>query len=971
MGRTAYPSAAGLRDGPVADGLHRLVRLTAASLHAPAAVVSLSDGGGQVVVAATGIDDTARPVTASVCARVAARDAASVVTDARVGRRERAAQGKGAAAWAGLPLHDADGRVLGTLCALDTRPHVWDAAQLALADDLAHLAEDEIVAHRQVYRLRAVLEHAYEAVVDIDAAGRIRTWTSAAEQRFGRSAAEALGRPLGELVFVSASRPTWQYALQQVRADGTDVSVEATLCDRDGRAFPAEVSVRTGIAPVAADGFGGQAGPVLSVCVRDISDQQAAKQLEEERTFLRALLDSLDVAVIAAAPDGRAVFASRTMRQLHSHAPLPPTIKGAAASLHLFEADGRTPLRDEQTPLACALAGQYLQGRQLVTRPPGQTSRYLSVNARPITGDDGRTLGAVIAVHDITAQRRTQMLRQAQHSVAQALAEAADSEQAATGVLAGVVQSLGWVCGEYWEVEIGGDAITRLASWNTPGWDVSRFTGDRTLTFERGHGLAGLVWARGEAMWSADLPADRRDVTRIRQALQAGLHTAIGLPVHSGGQKVLGVLTFFTDAVQEPDADLTDMLKGICAQMGRYLERRHAEELTVALAENRRQFERLVAQVNDNIWTAEIMADGKARPVYISASGLGVLGQRVATESDDMIDFLTRLVHPEDRPAFDAYCRTLRGGRPAQLEYRLTGLDGRTRWIWTRALPRREGERLFVDGVSTDVTSRHLIAEERERLLARQQEQVRRLRELDAMKDELMALVTHELRNPIGAIRGYAEMLADDTGLTSGQRRFVEVIDRKTAHLQHLVDDLLELARFESGCIALTPQPVALGELVADAVVEHRPAAQAKRLTVTAEVAGEPTVHGDPVRLRQVLDNLLSNSIKYTPGGGSVAVTVRSDDNGGGGEDARPQVVLSVADSGIGVPPEQYDQLFTRFFRASTALDAGIEGTGLGLSITRAIVEAHGGAVAAAPGAQGGTVFTVRLPAAPVASSSH
>ena len=172
--------------------------------------------------------------------------------------------------------------------------------------------------------------------------------------------------------------------------------------------------------------------------------------------------------------------------------------------------------------------------------------------------------------------------------------------------------------------------------------------------------------------------------------------------------------------------------------------------------------------------------------------------------------------------------------------------------------------------------------------------------------------------------------------------------------MQALVDDLRDLARLEAGELPIDPRPVSVSRLVRDVVAVQQPAARAKNVTVTVKVPQHVPVEADPVRLRQVLDNLLSNAIKYTPAAGAVTITARHVDG---------QAVLTVADTGIGIPAEQYPRLFDRFFRADNAVRQGIKGTGLGLAITKAIVEAHGGRISAAPGASGGTTITVVLPA--------
>ncbi|WP_157240370.1 ATP-binding protein [Catenuloplanes japonicus] len=228
-------------------------------------------------------------------------------------------------------------------------------------------------------------------------------------------------------------------------------------------------------------------------------------------------------------------------------------------------------------------------------------------------------------------------------------------------------------------------------------------------------------------------------------------------------------------------------------------------------------------------------------------------------------------------------------------------------------------------------------------------------RGLDRMREDLVAVVSHELRGPIAAIRGYAEVLLDDPALADLHRRWAGVIDRKSADLERLVGDLLDLAALDSGHIGIVSRPVPLGRLVREAVDEHAPAAAERNIVISAEIGQHLPVFGDPLRLRQVVGNLLSNAVKYTPPGGAVRVTAAIEDG---------RARLTVADTGIGVPPEEFPLLFERFFRTRTAVERGIKGTGLGLAITKAIVDAHGGAISAAPREGGGTEFTISLPAA-------
>ncbi|GGS76307.1 hypothetical protein GCM10010156_38830 [Planobispora rosea] len=814
--------------------------------------------------------------------------------------------------------------------------------------------------------LQSILERAHDAFISLDGTATVRAWNAAAERLFGWSAEEAIGRDVSDLIAPPALRRRYREGLSVLYEHGPGVlpdrRVELVVADRSGREFPIEMTLQ-----MDDDARGATA---VHAFVHDISArQEAQRQLEAERTFLQALLDSLDVGVVACDARGRATVTNQTTRQIYgdiSDSPVPP--EAWPETYHLFTPDGRTRLRPEQVPLARALAGEHVDGQQVMICPPGQGARRCLVNARPIITRDGHHLGAVLAMRDITDQHRVQVQREAQHAVAQALAEASSAEAAATGVLIAVVRALGWTYGEYWQVATDRQSMVRTSWWSRPDRDVSGFAGDRHARVRRGEDLPGGVWDTGETTWIPDLGAEPRPFLLKQAALDAGLRAAIALPVRSGEQ-VLGVLIFCADTVQEPDDQLADLLDGTCAHVGRYLERRRAEELATDLAESRRHFARVVAQLDDNIWTAQVTSDGQLRSTFRGSNIGTVLG--VEPPGDVNVGILiSERTHPEDRALWAGFRAELIAGRPAQAELRIIGLDGVTRWIWIRGTPRREGEQTFVDGISTDVTERHRLADERDRV-----------------KDELVALVSHELRNPIGTIRGYVEMLLETAGLTETQRRFADVIDRTSAHLLHLVDDLLDLTRLDAGQISVEARPVSLTRLVREAVEDHRGAAEAKRLAVSVETTPPLPVHADPLRLRQVLDNLLSNAIKYTPEGGAVTVTAApysaglakyaepvefaelGDPYSGGADPAGQSAVVTVSDTGIGIPPEQYGQLFSRFFRASTAREAGIKGTGLGLAITKAIVEAHGGTIAAGPREGGGTVLTVRLPIATVESS--
>jgi signal transduction histidine kinase len=229
-------------------------------------------------------------------------------------------------------------------------------------------------------------------------------------------------------------------------------------------------------------------------------------------------------------------------------------------------------------------------------------------------------------------------------------------------------------------------------------------------------------------------------------------------------------------------------------------------------------------------------------------------------------------------------------------------------------------------------------------------------REAERAKQDFFALVSHELRTPLTAILGYVELLlSDDASAFSAEHaRHLEVIERNARRLVRLVGDLLFAAQVEGAPLLLEPAEVDLVALVRDAVELARCRADEAGVAVETELAPVERCVGDRDRLAQVLDNLLSNALKFTSPGGRVVVRLAGE-----GSNAR----IEVADTGVGIPPEDQPQLFDRFYRARNATSRSIPGLGLGLTIVRTIVEGHGGTVSVRSEPDAGATFTVLLPA--------
>ena len=226
------------------------------------------------------------------------------------------------------------------------------------------------------------------------------------------------------------------------------------------------------------------------------------------------------------------------------------------------------------------------------------------------------------------------------------------------------------------------------------------------------------------------------------------------------------------------------------------------------------------------------------------------------------------------------------------------------------------------------------------------------------MKNEFVSTVSHELRTPLTSIKGYIDLILDgDAGpVDEIQREFLEIVKENTDRLVQLINDMLDISRIESGRIHLKIQPLDIAESIAGAVGTFRAVAGQEGHVISVDVPGElPQVAGDRDRVGQVLLNFISNAIKYSPGGGSVTVSAHAADG---------QVVVSVADEGIGIAEEDIPKLFTQFFRVDSSMTREIGGTGLGLSICKSIIELLGGSVSVETVLGKGSAFSFSLPVA-------
>jgi two-component system, chemotaxis family, CheB/CheR fusion protein len=314
-------------------------------------------------------------------------------------------------------------------------------------------------------------------------------------------------------------------------------------------------------------------------------------------------------------------------------------------------------------------------------------------------------------------------------------------------------------------------------------------------------------------------------------------------------------------------------------------------------------------------------------------------------EADEIIGMPITTIIPLELHAeeVDILARLRRGERIDHYETQRIAKDGSRIEVALTISPIRDakGEIVGASKIARDITQRR----RNERLL----------RETDRQKDEFLAMLAHELRNPMAPICAAAELLRHAKNLEPELRAATAILDRQARHMRHLVDDLLDMSRITSGRIRLQPEPIELGELLHGVIETYRQSAETTRQRFTLTRAATPVyVSGDRARLTQIFANILHNAVKYTPPGGQIEITVRTEHR---------LAVVSIRDNGMGIPAEMLEYVFEPFAQLDRSFEHADGGVGIGLTLAKKLIELHQGAIEAKSAGRGtGTEFLIRLP---------
>jgi len=443
---------------------------------------------------------------------------------------------------------------------------------------------------------------------------------------------------------------------------------------------------------------------------------------------------------------------------------------------------------------------------------------------------------------------------------------------------------------------------------------------------------------QGKVTWVRDTREDANAEALYRKWCGSEHGAILSAPLLRGGE-LKALLSAIDSDRREWTANDIELIRRVAEIVWPALEKARADR-ALAASEERVRLAQGVAQIGS--W--ELAPQTAQMVLSQEACELFGLEQDVFGLHDQWVE----RIDPRDREAVQTMLRQGCTSVVTELEYRYLHPERGLRWIFSKSgVVEYEHQRRLV-GVSLDVTDR------------RQAEEA--LREVNQRKDEFLAMLAHELRNPLAPIRNAAQLLRVHTSGRPELEWARSVIERQTRHLVRLVDDLLDVSRMVRGQIALQRSRIELGEVVRHAIETSQPLVKARRHKLHVEIQSDVQLDGDLTRLAQVLGNLLNNAAKYTDEGGEIWLTASQQ-----GRD----IVVSVRDSGFGIAPGLLPRVFDLFTQAERTLDRAQGGLGIGLTLVRRLVEMHGGRVEVrSEGLGKGSEFIVRLPALQAAAGN-
>lgn len=655
------------------------------------------------------------------------------------------------------------------------------------------------------------------------------------------------------------------------------------------------------------------------------------KRTEEAHARLASIVKNCDDAIISMDSEGVIVHCNRAAEDMYGYSK--SEMIGKPISL-LVPSNRKSELLDNCNKLR---QGKHIDHFETVRRRKDGSLLDVSMTVSPIKSASGNVIGAAALARDISQRKRNELLLSTQHKVTRILADSVLFPDAVHKFLEALTESFRYEFGAFWLFDETSQNLRCVDVWDGGSPRLEEFASvTRHMTFQSGIGMIGKTHGDCVPWWDPQFSSDS-SYPRAGVALKAGLHAALAFPIVSGNQ-VIGVLEFFSEYIPQPERDLLEMMSNVGVQIAQFIQRKDAEERSRKAMQSEQRIAQAVidrapagiARLNASLVITNMNKQfteqfGPSMDNSLDADCSGLLGKHIFQVLPELpIEKLLETVQKKVPFSIDNFRMPSNSTAGTAQTARFWDLTG-----WP--IDTEDGGMILL---TADVTERVRLTQQR---------------------DDFVATLTHDLKNPLlGSVRLFGLLLDGHVGtLDARQKKLIKELSVAGQDMLDMIANLLDVYRYDAGQERLHFAAVDIKAVVERCIQQLLMLTNDGAIKIRTEFPQKDnTVSGDELALRRVVMNLVGNAIKFTGGGGAIAVRGRPDGDA---------YILEVTDTGSGIPGQELELLFERFVQGGTGR-RNHSGSGLGLYLSRQIIERHGGSISCQSELGVGTSFSVRLP---------
>lgn len=776
----------------------------------------------------------------------------------------------------------------------------------------------------------AVVQSSCDAIFTCNLDDNIISWNTAAEKMFGFSPGEAIGNPVA--IIIPPERHQERETLLFKIKKGEKVDHFSTLRQRkDG----STIRVSVCLSPIRSEG-----GEIIgiSTIARDIEGYELS---DRNNAYLAAIISSSDDAIVSKDLNGVITSWNPSADRIFGYTP------EEVIGKHISILIPPERLSEEDYILGNIRQGRRVEHFRTVRRKKNGEPVELSVTISPIRNYRGEIIGASKVARDITditlTERALEDERESLETLNRmslALSATLDLEKLLQIATDEATKLTGAAFGAFFYngEDERGDTLMLYTLSGAPKEAFSKFPHPRATPI-----FAPTFKGEGTIV-SADITKDPRygknPPNNGMPKDHLPVRSYLAVPVISLSREVLGGLFLGHEDVGVFNDRAVQIAEGIAAHAAISIDN---SRLYKTAQKSEEKWKTLTEAMPQLVWV-DRGSDGYCE--YMNSQWEHFTGKPVS----DLLGFeWLKLLHPDDQERTRiAWENAVAGRAEYAIEYRIKRHDGEYRWFKTRGVPIRDGTGKILVWYGTCTEIQELVN-------AKEQAEA-----ASVAKSEFLANMSHEIRTPMNAVVGLANLLEMTSNNPVRQKEFIHTLKISAQQLMDLINDLLDVAKLEAKQVQLERIPFTLDEVIAEIVSINAVKAQEKgvKLRIERDDSCNISILGDPLRLRQILMNIVGNAVKFTENG-EVVVAMRCEKN----EDEKIMAVtVDVSDTGIGIPAQKVDSIFSKFSQADTSITRKYGGTGLGLSITKSLVDLMGGKITVKSEPGKGSTFTIQIP---------